>query len=110
MGAMADAEMWEVLSEAATMLDAADCDWHTLQQIEGMLSSVSTELERAATAEIPPSPNGSSARRADSNLRILQSALAWVRRHEYVALESELQQQHDTRGLPFGNIGSRDAS
>lgn len=78
------------------MLDATDVDWRTLQQIEGMLSSLSTELEQAVTAETPQARTWSSAPQADPDLRILRGSLAWVRTHEYVALESEIHQHLDT--------------
>jgi hypothetical protein len=88
--------MWGVVAEAATMLDSPDCDWRTLQQIEEMLSSVSAELDRVAAAEPAGALNGSRAPRADPDARFLRASLAWVRQHEYVALESELQKQLDT--------------
>ena len=78
------------------MLDASDCDWRALQQIEEMLSSLSTELDRVAAAESAGTLNGSHARRADSDMHFLRASLAWVRQHEYGALESELQKQLDT--------------
>jgi hypothetical protein len=90
-----ETEMWGVLAEAATMLDGIDVDWRTLQQIEGMLSSLSTELERAVRGEIPQARTRSSAPQADADMGILRSSLAWVRRHEYVALESEIHQHLD---------------
>jgi hypothetical protein len=92
---MTDAEMWGVLAEAATLLDATDVDWRTLQQIEGMLSSLSTELERAVPAETPQARTWSSAPQADPDVRILCGSLSWVRTHEYVALESEIHQHLD---------------
>jgi|SRR5947209_16703373 len=93
---MTDADMWGVLAEAATMLDATDVDWRTLQQIEGMLSSLSIGLEQATTVETPHIRTGSGASQADTGLRSLRGSLAWVRRHEYVALESEIHQHLDT--------------
>jgi len=85
--------MWGVLAEVATMLDAADCDWRELQQVEGMLSSLSTELERATRVEALHSSTGHRAQEPD--VRFLQGSLTWVRTHEYVALESEIHQHLD---------------
>lgn len=93
---MTNADMWGDVVEAASMLAASDCDWRTLQQTEALLSSVTTELERVSAEETGHAQYGSSARHADADLCSLQSSLAWVRRHEYVALESALQQQLDT--------------
>jgi hypothetical protein len=96
VGAMTDVDMWGVLAQAATILDSADCDWRTLQQIESLLSALSTELERLSAAESARSQDRSSARQGDSDLLSLRDSLAWVRRHEYVAQESELQKQLET--------------
>ena len=92
---MTDVEMWEILADAATMLDVADSDWRTLQRVEALLSSVSTELEGDPSGEVAYKQSRYAARRSDSDLRILQGSLAWVRRHEYVAPEWELQQHLD---------------
>lgn len=91
-----DTELWTVWAEAANMLDASKCDWRMLQQIEGLLSSLSIELDRATAAQAALSPHATMGLQADSDLRFLQSSLAWVRRHEYDALDSELQIQLDT--------------
>jgi hypothetical protein len=91
MDTVANGGMWSVAAEVETLLDGSDCDWRTLQRIEGMLSSLSHQLERAAAARTSRSPARSTARRAREDLQVVQTALSWVRRHEYDALESELQ-------------------
>lgn len=78
------------------MLDVPNCDWRTLQQIEGLLSALSTQIQRASAAETAVSPDLSSARRVGSDLLVLQSWLSWVRQHAYDALESELQNRLET--------------
>lgn len=86
----------DLCAEAATMLDVPNCDWRTLQQIEGLLSALSTQIQRASAAETAVSPDLSSARRVGSDLLVLQSSLSWVRQHAYDALESELQNRLET--------------
>lgn len=78
------------------MLDVTDSDWRMLQQVEALLSSLSTELEPEPSGEVAHTHNRYAARRSDSDLRILRGSLAWVRRHECVAPESELQLHLDT--------------
>ena len=95
-GMVTNAQMWGIWTDAATMLDAADCDWRALQQVEGLLSSLSTEIEQVTRVDTLHPQNGSSSRHADFDLRALRGSLAWVRRNEYDALESELHQQLDT--------------
>jgi len=94
-GVVVNAELWKVWQDAATMLDAANCDWRALQQIEGILSSLSIELEGATAVTTGRAQHVSTERRVDSDVRLLQSSLTWVRRHEYDALEAELQRQLD---------------
>lgn len=89
-------DMWGVWAKAAGMLDAADCDWRALQEIESLLRALSIDLERTVTVESAFSPGVRRARRAHSDLRYLESSLDWVREHEYDALESEIQSQLDT--------------
>lgn len=93
---MRDADRWGVLAEAATLLDAADCDWRTLQHTEELLASLASELDQVSTEETAHTHHGVSARHTDADLRSLRGSLAWVRRHEYDALESELQKQLDS--------------
>jgi hypothetical protein len=90
---MGDADRWGVVAEAATMLDAADWDWRALQQVEGLLSSLSTEIEQVTRVETQHASTGHGA--PDADLRCLQHLLTWVRRHEYDALESELHHELD---------------
>src|SRR5689334_5570432 len=93
---MGDADRWGVLAEAATLLDAADWDWRTLQHAEELLASLSSELAQVSVEETAHAHNAARVRHTDADLRSLRGSLAWVRRHEYDALESELQQQLDT--------------
>src|SRR5947209_8313352 len=96
MGTVAGADMWSVAAEAETLLDGSDCDWRTLQLVEGLLSSLSHQLVRAAAAEIVLSTHSPSEGYQRADLRGLQTSLASVRRQEYDALESELQNRLDT--------------
>ena len=96
MDSVAHAGLWTAASEAETLLRGTDCDWRTLQRIEGMLSALTNELERAAAAQSARSPDPTTTRRAHEDLQVMQTALAWVRRHEYDALESELQNRLET--------------
>jgi hypothetical protein len=73
-----------------------DCDWRTLQQIEQLLRLLASELERATAAEHARVPRGTGDRREAASLRRIRRTLAWVRRHEYDVLESELQMQLTT--------------
>jgi hypothetical protein len=87
------ADLWRIWIEAACVLDAPDCDWRTLQRMEQLLRLLSSELGRALAAARARAPHGAGERQDAGALRRLRRTLAWVRRHEYDALESELQKQ-----------------
>jgi hypothetical protein len=89
-------DLWKIWTEAACTLDVPDCDWHTLQRVEQLLRLLSSELDRTLAAEYARAPHGAGDRREAAALRRLRRTLAWVRRNEYDALESELQTQLTT--------------
>jgi hypothetical protein len=88
---MTNAEMWKICVQAASMLDGAASDWRRLLAIETTLSPLATELDRAVAANNSGSRRVRAMARMDPDLSLLQSALSWVRQHEYDALESELE-------------------
>lgn len=79
MSVVQDADMWGLLAEAATLLDAADSDWRALQTIEEMLRSLSSELERVSARETAHPRNRLRVRPADpASPPIIQAT--WTRK------------------------------
>jgi hypothetical protein len=108
---MADMDMWKVCIQAANMLDGAGSDWRRLLAIEDRLWPLATALDQAAAATKTGSPDLRHSARVDPDLRLLQSSLSWIRRHEYDALESDLKSRLDVALVSAMNtLAHRDQS
>jgi hypothetical protein len=92
---MTGSDMWKVCIQAANMLDGAASDWRRLLAIQDTLWPLATELHQAAPANDTCSRDLRHSARVDPDLHLLQTSLSWIRRHEFDALESELESRLD---------------